>query len=204
VSLVEKMGKILPPGFPSDYQVLFANSGAESVENAIKVARTATGRQTVIVFQGGFHGRTIASGSLTTAKYIYRSGFQPAMAGVFVAPFPYCHRCPVSVATEGKNCATNCCGNPMEQLRQLLKQQTGADEVAAILIEPSQGEGGYVLPPEPFLKEVAALAKQIGALFIADEVQTGYGQQNNSTARLPTAQHTGVVARRSAADVALR
>jgi len=176
VSLVEKIGKILPPGFPSDYQVLFANSGAESIENAVKVARTATGRQTVIVFKGGFHGRTIAAGSLTTAKYIYRSGFQPAMAGVFVAPFPYCYRCPVSESTDRKFCATNCCGSPMTELKHLLKQQTGSDEVAAIIIEPSLGEGGYVLPPKSFLKEVKQLAQEIGALFVADEVQTGYGR----------------------------
>lgn len=176
LSLTENIGRILPPGFPADYQVLFANSGAESIENAIKVARTATGRQTVIVFQGGFHGRTIASGSLTTAKYVYRSGFQPGMAGVHVVPYPYCYRCPVSRATEGKNCATNCCQNPMEQLRQMVKQQTGADEVAAILIEPSLGEGGYVFPPANFLKDVSNFARDIGALFVVDEVQTGYGR----------------------------
>jgi 4-aminobutyrate aminotransferase-like enzyme len=177
------MGKILPPGFPSDYQVLFANSGAESIENAIKVARAATGRQTVIVFKGGFHGRTLAAGSLTTAKYIYRSGFQPAMSGVFVAPFPYCHRCPVSVATEGKFCKTNCCGTPMDELKQLLKQQTGSDEVAAILVEPFLGEGGYVDPPKEFLQQVGELAKNIGALFICDEVQTGYGQLQHTDTR---------------------
>lgn len=176
IDLTKNIGRILPPGFPSDYQVLFANSGAESIENAIKVARTATGRQTVIVFQGGFHGRTIAAGSLTTAKYIYRSGFQPGMAGVHVVPFPYCYRCPVSRATNGDKCETNCCQNPMDQLRQCVKQQTGADEIAAILIEPSLGEGGYVLPPEGFLKDVSNYAKEIGALFIADEVQTGYGR----------------------------
>lgn len=176
VTLTKQIGKILPPGFPADYQLLFANSGAESIENSIKVARTVTGKQTVIVFQGGFHGRTLASGAMTTAKYVYRSGFQPSMSGVHVVPFPYCYRCPVSKATDGKYCQTNCCGNPMDQLRQCLKQQTGADEVAAILIEPSLGEGGYVLPPQTFLKEVSAFAKEIGALFIADEVQTGYGR----------------------------
>ncbi len=101
------------------------------------------------------------------------------MSGVYVAPFPYCYRCPVSQATEGKYCETNCCGNPMEQLKNLLKQQTGQDEVAAILIEPSLGEGGYVLPPKGFIKDVAALARSIGALFIADEVQTGYGRSGN-------------------------
>jgi 4-aminobutyrate aminotransferase len=175
LSLTHNMGKVLPKGFPADYQVLFSNSGAEAVENSIKIARTATGRQTVIVFQGGFHGRTIAAGSLTTAKYIYRSGFQPGMAGVYVAPFPYCYRCPVSRGNDGKNCETNCCQNPLDQLKQLVKQQTGADEIAAILIEPALGEGGYVFPPKNFLKDVSNYAREIGALFIADEVQTGFG-----------------------------
>lgn len=176
LSLVAKMGKILPPGFPADYQCLFANSGAEAIENSVKVARTVTGRPSVIVFQGGFHGRTIGAGSMTTAKYVYRAGFQPAMGGVFVAPFPYCYRCPVSTATDGKFCATNCCGNPMDQLKQLIKQQTSASEVAAIVIEPMLGEGGYVLPPQNFLAEVAAYARSIGALLVFDEVQTGYGR----------------------------
>jgi len=175
IELAERIGEILPPGFAKDYQVLFSNSGAEAVENAVKVARTATGRQTVIVFQGGFHGRTLAAGSLTTAKSVYRSGYQPSMSGVHVAPFPYCYRCPVSQATDGKYCQTNCCQAPLEQLKQVIKQQTG-DDVAAIIIEPSLGEGGYVFPPQSFLKDVASVAKEIGALFVADEVQTGYGR----------------------------
>ena len=175
LALSSKLGSILPPHFPP-YQVLFSNSGAEAVENAIKLARVATGRQTVIVFQGGFHGRTIGAGSLTTAKYVYRTGFQPTMAGVHVAPYPYCHRCSVAEASGGKYSYSACCMEPLTQLRLLLKQQTGPSEVAAILIEPVLGEGGYVPAPPAFLTALRTLCTDIGALLIVDEVQCGYGR----------------------------
>ena len=182
LSLASRIGALLPPGFPSDYQVLFSNSGAESVENAIKLARVATRRQTVVVFQGGFHGRTIGAGSLTTAKYVYRSGFQPTMAGVHVAPFPYCHRCSVAAASDGRYCFERCCMDPMKQLRLLLKQQTGVHEVAAVLIEPVLGEGGYVPAPPAFLQQLRALCTEIGALMVVDEVQCGYGRTGTAFA----------------------
>ena len=174
--LADRIGSLLPPSFPRPYQVLFSNSGAEAVENAVKLARVVTKRQTVIVFQGGFHGRTIGAGSLTTAKYVYRAGFQPTMAGVHVAPFPYCQRCAISAASSGKYDADNCCMDPIAQLRLMLKQQTSTDEVAAILVEPVQGEGGYVVPPRGFLAELRAISDEIGCLLIADEVQSGYGR----------------------------
>jgi 4-aminobutyrate aminotransferase len=179
LELVKKFKPHLPAPMQEDYQILFSNSGAESIENSIKLARMVTGRQTVIVFQGGFHGRTIASGALTTAKYVYRSGFQPTMAGVHVAPFAYCHRCPVSCAQPEKFNTNNCCNSPIDQLKLLLKQQTGENEVAAILIEPILGEGGYVVPPAGFLQAVQKVANDIGALLIADEVQTGFGRTGN-------------------------
>lgn len=189
LELAAKLGSILPKGFDPDYQVLFSNSGAEAVENAVKLARTATKRQTIIVFQGGFHGRTIATGSLTTAKYVYRSGFQPAMAGVFVAPFPYCHQCPIHKAAPEKFCGDNCCNEPLRQLRLLLKQQTGANEVAAILVEPVQGEGGYIVPPANFMPELRKIADEIGCLLIADEVQSGFGR----TGKMFAVEHWNVI-----------
>ena len=176
LTLASHLAHILPPTFPRTYQVLFSNSGAEAIENAIKLARTATGRQTVIVFQGGFHGRTLGAASLTTAKYVYRTGFQPMMAGVHVAPFPYCHRCAVAEASGGEYSEANCCMDPLRQLRLLLKQQTGPSEVAAVLIEPVLGEGGYVPAPPAFLTALRALCTDIGALLIVDEVQCGYGR----------------------------
>ena len=174
--LADKLGSLLPPSFPRPYQVLFSNSGAEAIENAVKLARVVTKRQTIIVFQGGFHGRTIGAGSLTTAKYVYRAGFQPTMAGVHVCPFPYCHRCSISAASNGQLGFDNCCMDPINQLRLLLKQQTATDEVAAILVEPVQGEGGYVVPPPGFLQELRSISDEIGCLLIMDEVQSGYGR----------------------------
>lgn len=176
LQLAEKFGEILPAGLKDNYQVLFSNSGAESVENAVKLARHATKKQTVIVFQGGFHGRTIATGALTTAKYVYRAGFQPTMGGVHVAPYPYCVRCPVSKATNNQCNQENCCQTPLDQLRLLLTQQTSGDEVAAILVEPVQGEGGYIVPPASFLQGVRKICDEIGALMIVDEVQSGFGR----------------------------
>ena len=176
LTLADKLGSLLPPSFPRPYQVLFSNSGAEAIENAVKLARVVTKRQTIIVFQGGFHGRTIAAGSLTTAKYVYRAGFQPTMAGVHVCPFPYCQRCSISEASNGEYGYDNCCMDPIKQLRLMLKQQTATDEVAAILVEPVQGEGGYVVPPRGFLQELRSISDEIGCLLIADEVQSGYGR----------------------------
>ena len=176
LALADKFDTILPASFPRPYQVLFSNSGAEAIENAVKLARVVTKRQTIIVFQGGFHGRTIAAGSLTTAKYVYRAGFQPTMAGVHVAPFPYCQRCSISAASNGEYGYDNCCMDPIKQLRLMLKQQTATDEVAAILVEPVQGEGGYVVPPRGFMQELRSISDEIGCLLIADEVQSGYGR----------------------------
>jgi 4-aminobutyrate aminotransferase len=176
VNLVKRFKPHLPKSMADNYQVLFSNSGSEAIENAVKLARMVTGRQTVIVFQGGFHGRTIAAGALTTAKYVYRAGFQPTMAGVHVAPFPYCTRCPCSSLSQGGLGLSKCCNDPIHQLKLLLKQQTSPDEVAAILVEPVLGEGGYVVPPQNFLSQVQDIARSIGALFLADEVQTGFGR----------------------------
>ena len=190
LQFAEKLGSILPPGFPSAYQLLLSTSGAEAIENAVKLARVVTGRQTIIVFSGGFHGRTIGAGSLTTAKTVYRAGFQPTMAGVHVAPFPYCHRCSVAEASNGRFSLEQCCMDPVRQLRLLLKQQTAGDEVAAVLIEPVQGEGGYLVPPAGFLQELRRICDEIGCLLIADEVQAGYGR----TGRYFSIEHSeGVV-----------
>lgn len=163
-------------------QVHFANSGAESVENAIKLARHATKKTNVITFKGSFHGRTIATGAMTNSKTVYRAGFQPSMSGVFVAPFPYCLRCPANHNQQYPSSGCNnsltqsCCSYPLTELRALLKMQTSPDETAAILLEPVLGEGGYVVPPKQFFKDLRQLADEIGALLIVDEVQSGIGR----------------------------
>src|SRR5690606_10341434 len=125
LSLIEELRQIVPPHIDGFF---FSNSGAEAVEGAVKLARMATGRTNVIVFQGSFHGRTVGTMSLTTSKTIYRAGFQPLMPGVFVAPFPYAYRLGMS---EEQASAWS-----LDQLRFLLLSQTAPHETAAILIEP--------------------------------------------------------------------
>lgn len=148
--------------------MFFSNSGAEAVEGAVKLARMATGRPNVIVFQGSFHGRTVGTMSLTTSKTIYRAGFQPLMAGVFVAPYPYAYR----YAWDTEKTADWC----LNELRYLLLTQTAPHETAAILVEPVLGEGGYVVPPQRFLQGLREICDEHGILFIVDEIQSGIGR----------------------------
>lgn len=165
IQLAEEISRIVPPKLDGYF---FSNSGAEAVEGAIKLARMATGRPNVIVFQGSFHGRTIGTMSLTTSKTIYRAGFQPLMPGVFVAPYPYAFR----YGWEAEETSRWC----LEELRLLLLTQTAPEETAAILIEPVLGEGGYVVPPVSFLRGVRQIADDYGILLIADEIQSGFGR----------------------------
>jgi 4-aminobutyrate aminotransferase len=178
IRLAEELLTIMPAGLDSFF---FSNSGAEIIEGAVKLARAATKRPNVIVFQGSFHGRTNAAMSLTTSKTIYRSGFQPLAAGAFVAPFPYAYRYGWDEDTTLKFC--------LRELKHLLKSQTAPEETAAILIEPVLGEGGYVVPPQSFLAEVRDLCDQNGILLIADEIQTGFGR----TGRWFAVEHFDVV-----------
>ena len=163
--LADELLQVVPKGLDGFF---FSNSGAEAVEAAIKLARQATGRPNVIVFQGSFHGRTVGTMSLTTSKTIYRAGYQPLMAGAFVAPYPYAYR----YGWESEACARWC----LEELEYLLVTQTAPEETAAILVEPVLGEGGYVVPPSSFLPGLRRLCDKYDLLFIADEVQCGFGR----------------------------
>lgn len=165
LALIEELRKIVP-GYLDGF--FFSNSGAEAVEGAVKLARMATGRTNVIVFQGSFHGRTVGTMSLTTSKTIYRAGYQPLMPGVFVAPYPYAYRYGWDEEETGQWC--------LDELEFLLKTQSAPEETAAILIEPVLGEGGYVVPPKSFMKGLRELASAQGILIIADEVQSGFGR----------------------------
>lgn len=178
LQLIEELRKIVPPAIDSFF---FANSGAEALENAIKIAKVATGRQNVIVFSGSFHGRTHATMALTTSKTIFRAGFAPLPAGVYVAPFPYAFRLGMS--------AEQASAYSLEQLEHLLASQTAPKETAAVLIEPILGEGGYVVPPSSFLKGLRAICDQHGILLIFDEVQTGFGR----TGKWFALEHFGAV-----------
>ena len=165
LQLIEELRSIVPPSIDSFF---FANSGAEALENAIKIARIATGRQNVIVFSGSFHGRTAGTMVLTTSKTVYRAGFGPLPAGVFVAPFPYAFRLKMTEAEASEYC--------LEQLQYLLASQTAPRETAAILIESVLGEGGYVVPPVSFMKGLREICDRHGILLILDEVQSGFGR----------------------------
>jgi 4-aminobutyrate aminotransferase len=165
LQLVAELQTIVPAHIDGFF---FSNSGAEAVEGALKLARSATGRTNVIVFQGSFHGRTVGTMSLTTSKTIYRAGYQPLMPGVFVAPYPYAFR----YGWEEEQTSQWC----LEELRYLLITQTAPHETAAILVEPVLGEGGYVVPPRSFMQGLRQIASEHGILLIADEIQSGFGR----------------------------
>jgi 4-aminobutyrate aminotransferase len=165
LQLAESLREVVPSSLDTFF---FSNSGAEAVEAAMKLARHATGRTNVIVFQGSFHGRTVGTMSLTTSKTIYRGGYQPLMAGVFVAPFPYAYYYGWSEEATVQFC--------LRELRHLLKSQTAPQETAAILIESVLGEGGYVVPPVAFMQGLREICDEHDILLIADEIQSGFGR----------------------------
>jgi len=178
LELAEELRAIVPPGLDCFF---FSNSGAEAIEGAVKLARHATGRPNIIVFQGSFHGRTGMTMALTTSKTIYRVGYQPLPSGVFVAPFPYVYRYGWSPEQTEAFC--------LRELELLLKSQTAPTETAAMLIEPVQGEGGYVPPTPGFLKGLRRICDEHGILLIADEIQAGFGR----TGKWFAIEHFGVV-----------
>jgi 4-aminobutyrate aminotransferase len=165
LELVEQMQTIVPKSLDGFF---FSNSGAEAVEGALKLARQATGRPNVIVFQGSFHGRTVGTMTLTTSKTVYRAGYQPLMPGVFVAPYPYALRYGWDAEKTSQFC--------LDELELLLLTQTAPQETAAIIFEPVLGEGGYVVPPASFVKAVRELTRRHGIMLIVDEIQSGFGR----------------------------
>jgi 4-aminobutyrate aminotransferase len=165
LQLIEELRKIVPPALDSFF---FANSGAEAVENAVKIARAATGRQNIIVFSGSFHGRSAGTMALTTSKTVYRSGFGPLPSGVFVVPFPYAFRLGMTEQQAAEY--------SLEQLEYMLASQTAPKETAAVLIEAVLGEGGYVVPPKAFMKGLREICDRHKIMLIFDEVQSGFGR----------------------------
>jgi len=181
VQLGEKLAKIAPGDVPR--RVYFGNSGAEAIEAAMKLARYHTGRDKFIAFTGAFHGRTLGSLSLTGSKVVQRKGFGPLIPGVYHAQFPDPYRRPEGTTADQH--AINCVRAIEDQLFRTILP---AEEVAAIVVEPIQGEGGYIVPPKVFLEELAALAKKHGILLVFDEVQSGMGR----TGKMWAAGHFGV------------
>jgi 4-aminobutyrate aminotransferase/(S)-3-amino-2-methylpropionate transaminase len=177
VRLCERLIEITPGSF--DKKALLLNSGAEAVENAVKIARAHTGRPAVIAFDNGFHGRTLLAMSLT-GKVAYKRGFGPYAPEVYHAPFPYSYRWPGDPAASG--------AEALAALEAIFKTSIAAEQVAAVIVEPIQGEGGFVVSPPDFLPGLAEICKREGIVFIVDEVQTGFGR----TGRLFASEHWGV------------
>jgi len=168
-NLAGKLAEIMPGS--KEKRVFFGNSGAEAIEAALKLARYHTKRSRIIAFLGAFHGRTMGALSLTASKVIHEKGFFPLVPGITHVPYAYCYRCPAHSAYPGCGCAC------VEWIREdLFKRSLPPEEVAAIFVEPIQGEGGYIVPPLEFHQKLFKLAKDFGILFVVDEVQTGMGR----------------------------
>ena len=182
VQLAEKLAALAPG---PQHRVYFGNSGAEAIEASIKAARYHTGRDKFIAFLGGFHGRTMGALSLTGSKVVQRRGFAPLSLGVHHIPYAYCYRCAYGKTPD--TCHVECV-KVLED--SLFKQILPAEEVAAIVVEPVQGEGGYVVPPQKFFDELQAVARRHGILLVLDEVQSGMGR----TGKMFASEHFGVEA----------
>ena len=181
IKLAEKLNALVP--IEEETQVFFTNSGAESVEAAFKLARYYTGRPRMLAFIGAFHGRSMGALSLTASKYVQRKGFAPLVPGVTHVPYAYCYRCPFNL--EYPSCDIHC----VDYIEKtLFRNFVPAEEVAAIFVEPIQGEGGYVVPPPEWHGRLKALMEKYGILYVADEVQTGFGR----TGKMFAMEHWGV------------
>jgi 4-aminobutyrate aminotransferase len=182
VRAAEKLVSLMPGG--KGWQVFFTNSGTEAVEASIKLARYVTGRQNIIAFYNAFHGRSYGSLSLTASKPRQRIGFFPLLPGVSHTYYPNCYRCPINLQFPACDIA---CIDLIE--RTLFKTTTPPEEVAAIIIEPIQGEGGYIVPPPGTLARLRSICDRYGILLIVDEVQSGVGR----TGKMWAFEHEDIV-----------
>jgi 4-aminobutyrate aminotransferase / (S)-3-amino-2-methylpropionate transaminase / 5-aminovalerate transaminase len=180
VRLAERMNKITPGDFPK--KTFFLNSGAEAVENAIKIARAHTGRSGVIAFEDAFHGRTMMALALTSKTHPYKAGFAPFPGEVYRIPYAYCYRCSYSLSYP--SCDVFCA----RHLEDTFRRVVAAEDVAAVIVEPVLGEGGFVAPPPNFLRILMEICHKHGVLFIADEVQSGFGR----TGKMFASEHYGI------------
>ena len=179
--LCERLAKLAPG--PSKKRVFLSNSGAEAVEGAMKLARHSTGRAAFVAFSGSFHGRTYGALSLTASKAVQRSGFGPFLPEVYHVPYAYPYRCDFC---RGEAACTMGCVANIEA--DLFGRRLDPNNVAAMVVEPVQGEGGYVVPPRGFLPRLRALCDRHGILLICDEVQSGVGR----TGKMFACEHEGV------------
>jgi 4-aminobutyrate aminotransferase len=177
VELSEKLNDITPDNVNSFF---FANSGAEATEAAVKLARHASGKKNIIVFNGSFHGRTTQCKAMTTSKYIYRENYAPLPGNIQVTPFPHSYYYGWDEKTTNDFC--------MKELNRLVQSQTSPDETAAIFVEPVLGEGGYVPVPNEFMMSLREFCDENNILLVIDEIQSGFGR----TGKLFALEHSGV------------
>ena len=180
--LAKRLASVAPPGLRDNCIAYFTQSGSGAVESAVKFAKRVTGRHQIVAFHGAYHGTWLAANSLTTGDQ-YRAGYGPFMAGVIHVPYQYCYRCPFGL--ERGSCGM-ACAHYVDHV--LNTPYTAADDVAAVIMEPLQGEGGYVPTDPEFVQTVKAACEKHGALFIADEVQAGAGR----TGKMWSIEHAGV------------
>ena len=176
VELAERLLAVTPISGPK--KAAFFNSGAEAVENAVKLAKLATGRSAVITFERAFHGRTLMAMSLTSKQHPYKAGMGPFAPEIYRAPYPYAYRGDAIDAT----------GPALAELREMFTTHVAPENVAAIIFEPVQGEGGFIVPPKEWVQGLRQIADEHGIVLIADEVQSGYGR----TGRMFAIEHFGV------------
>ena len=181
IELAERLNAIAPG--PSEKRSFFVNSGAEAVENAAKIARYYTGRPAVIAFENSFHGRTMFAMTLTGKTDPYKKGFGPFVPEVYRVPSPYAYRCPA-----GRDCSGGCQGDCFGSIEKAFVSTVHPSSVAAIIVEPVSGEGGFIPFPDFYLKQLRELCDEHGIVMIVDEVQTGYGR----TGKMFAIEHSGV------------
>src|SRR5713226_7092903 len=168
VKLAERMNEVTPGKFPK--KTLFLNSGAEAIENAVKIARAYMKRPAIIAFEDAFHGRTMMTLALTSKTHPYKAGFAPFPSDVYRVPFAYCYRC--SYSLKYPSCDIFCA----RHLEDTFKRVVASEEVAAVIAEPVLGEGGFVVPPPEYFRVLLEVCRRHKILFIADEVQSGFGR----------------------------
>jgi 4-aminobutyrate aminotransferase/(S)-3-amino-2-methylpropionate transaminase len=180
VRLAERLNQITPGKFPK--KTLLVNTGAEAVENAVKIARSYTKRSSVIAFEDAFHGRTMMTLALTSKTHPYKAGFAPFPSDVYRIPYAYCYRC--SYSLQYPSCEMHCA----RHLEDTFKRVIASEDVAAVIAEPVLGEGGFVTPPPEFFRIIMDICHKHGVLFIADEVQSGFGR----TGKMFASEHYGI------------
>ena len=180
VELADKLNQLAPGDF--EKMTMFANSGAEAVENAVKIARYATKRPGIICFENAFHGRTLLTMSLTSKVKPYKYGFGPFAPEIYRMPYPYCYRCPFGL--KHPDCKIHCA----DYLEEYFITNVDPDFTAAVIAEPIQGEGGFVTPPLEYFPKLAEICKKHGILLIIDEVQAGAGR----TGKFLAIEHYGI------------